>query len=94
MKDYLNKSFSEEIVNMNPMPPLKNVFFKHYDRKVMLGEINFLKMNMDKDAFICLSTDQSHDMTREDIINLCISMKLNLQEAEELMISAGYEKIV
>ncbi len=94
MRKYLDENFSEEVVNANPQPPLKNVFFKIYDKKIMRGEINFLKMNMDKDAFICLSTNQDHDMTRDDIIDLCISMKLTLAEAEEMMISAGYEKIL
>lgn len=93
MRDYLNMTFSKEVENENPNPPLKTVFFRFYDKKIMRGEINFLKMNMDKDAFISLSTAQDPEMSRDDIIDLCINMKLSVEEADEMMRAAGYEKI-
>ena len=48
---------------------------------------------MDKDQFICLSTAQDPEMSREDLINLCVNMKLTKEEAEAMMAAAGYEEV-
>lgn len=92
MKKYLDENYSLEVLNDNPDIPFKAVFFRLYDRKIMSGEINFMQLNMDKDAFISLSTNQEHGMSREDIIDLCVNMKLTLKESCDLMESAGYIK--
>lgn len=92
LEEYLKTQYQEEITNFNPKVPFKNMFFGLYDKKVKTGEISFMKMGMDKDAFICLSTDQDHELSRDDIARLCFKMKLTLFEAEEMMESAGYEK--
>ncbi len=93
MKTYLEQSYTAEPTNPNPDTPLRIVFFRYYDRKIASGEISFSKLKMDKDAFICLSTAQDPEMTKEELIDLCINMKLTKQEADEMMLSAGYEKL-
>lgn len=90
MKEYLEKAFSEEPINENPKTPLKTIFFRLYDRKIASGEIGFNNLKMDKDAFICLSTNQDPEMSRDDIISLCVNMRLTQEEAESMMLSAGY----
>lgn len=93
MKTYLYETYRDEPTNNNPETPFRIVFFRYYDRKIASGEITFSKLKMDKDAFICLSTAQDPEMSKEDIINLCVNMKLTKEEADEMMQSAGYEKI-
>ena len=93
MREYLSSTYSLEPTNENPNTPLRIVFFRYYDRKIASGEITFSNLKMDKDAFICLSTAQDPEMSRDDIIDLCINMKLTKEEADEMMISAGYEKV-
>ena len=90
MREYLENAFSVEPINENPETPLKTVFFRLYDRKIASGEIGFNNLKMDKDAFICLSTDQDPEMSRDDIINLCVNMRLTQDEAECMMLAAGY----
>ncbi len=92
MKKYLEETYSKEVVNENPDIPLRVVFFRIYDRKIASGEISFKNIKMDKDQFICLSTAQDPEMSRDDVINLCINMKLTTKEADEMMLAAGYEK--
>ena len=92
MREYLNKVFSAEPVNDNPETPFRVVFFRFYDRKIASGEICFSHLKMDKDAFICLSTAQDPEMSKEEIIDLCVKMKLTVEEAEQMMCSAGYVK--
>lgn len=93
MREYLEKAFSEEPTNENPETPLKTIFFRYYDRKIASGEIGFNNLKMDKDAFICLSTDQDPEMSRDDLICLCVNMRLTKDEAENMMLSAGYELV-
>lgn len=93
MREYLEKTYSVQPVNDNPEIPFRIVFFRIYDRKIASGEISFSQIKMDKDQFICLSTAQDPEMSRDDIINLCINMKLTKNEADDLMISSGYEKV-
>ncbi len=93
MRQYLEETYSQEVANENPDTPLRVVFFRIYDRKIAAGEISFKNIKMDKDQFICLSTAQDPEMTRDDVINLCINMKLTKEEADEMMIAAGYEKL-
>lgn len=93
MKEYLEKTYSLEPVNSDPDTPLRVVFFRLYDRKIASGEIAFSGIKMDKDQFICLSTAQDPEMSREDLINLCVNMKLTKEEAEAMMAAAGYEKV-
>ena len=93
MKEYLEKTYSLEPVNSDPDTPLRVVFFRLYDRKIASGAITFSGIQMDKDQFICLSTAQDPEMSREDLINLCVNMKLTKEEAEAMMAAAGYEKV-
>lgn len=93
MKEYLEKTYSMEVVNENPQVPLRVVFFRLYDRKIASGEITFSGIKMDKDQFICLSTAQDPEMSRDDLINLCVNMKLTREEADQMMLAAGYEKV-
>ncbi|MEE1037576.1 MAG: hypothetical protein U0K95_00290 [Eubacterium sp.] len=93
MREYLKNKYGLEPTNENPEMPFRVCFFRLYDRKIASGEITFSKLNMDKDAFICLSTAQDPELTREDIINLCINMKLTEEEADRMMQSAGYEEV-
>ncbi len=93
MKEYLEKTYSLEPVNSDPDTPLRVVFFRLYDRKIASGEITFSGIKMDKDQFICLSTAQDPEMSKEDLINLCVNMKLTKEEAEAMMAAAGYEKV-
>lgn len=90
LREYLENKFTEEPENENPQTPLRVVFFRYYDRKIASGEISFSRLGMDKDAFICLSTAQDPEMTREDLIDLCVNMKLTEDEASEMMRAAGY----
>ena len=90
MREYLEKTFSQEVENENPETPLRVVFFRLYDRKIASGEIGFNNLKMDKDAFICLSTAQDPEMSRKDIIDLCVNMKLSKDEAAQMMCAAGY----
>lgn len=93
MKEYLEKTYSMEVVNEDPQIPLRVVFFRLYDRKIASGEITFSGIKMDKDQFICLSTAQDPEMSRDDLINLCVNMKLTREEADQMMLAAGYEKV-
>lgn len=93
MREYLINKYSEEPLNNNPETPFRIVFFRLYDRKIASGEITFNQLKMDKDAFICLSTAQDPEMSRDDIIELCINMKLTKEEADNMLISAGYVQV-
>lgn len=90
MREFLDRVFSKEVENNNPEIPFRTYFFRIYDRKIASGEIGFNTLKMDKDAFICLSTAQDPEMSRKDIIDLCINMKLTKEEAIQMMCSAGY----
>ena len=90
MRDFLDRVFSMEVENENPDLPFRSCFFRIYDRKIASGEIGFNTIKMDKDAFICLSTAQDPEMSRDDILDLCINMKLTKDEAIQMMCSAGY----
>lgn len=93
MKIYLENNYTEDIINENTEPSFRAVFFRIYDRKIASGEITFSSIKMSKDAFICLSTAQDPELSRDDIINLCINMELSKEEAEQMMLAAGYGRI-
>lgn len=93
MREYLENRYGKEPTNNNPETPLRVVFFRFYDRKIGSGQITFGELKMDKDQFICLSTAQDPEMSKEDLINLCVNMKLTKEEAELMMESAGYEAV-
>lgn len=92
LKEHLEATFVDETIEGVDYK-FKNVFFKHYDRKILAGEISFKNLRMSADKFILLSTAQEVRFSRRKIIDLCLRMNLNKDESEELIESAGFQRV-
>lgn len=88
MKKYLEKHVSEESENEAGL--YAKTFFKYYDKKIASGEITYKELKMDQNDFMSTCTDNSFIIERSHLIELCDKMKLEMDEAIELIQSAGY----
>ena len=91
MKNYLKEKINLEQADVEQTFHI--TFFRFYDRKIASGEITFSQTGMKKNHFTKLCTTKTCDMTRDEIIDVCINMKLDLDQSVELLASAGYFEI-
>lgn len=62
----------------------KQLFFRHYDRKVTFGEISFSRTGIKKDEFTRLCTEDDFAFDRETLAGICMRMELSEEETAEL----------
>ena len=67
----------------------KNLFFRHYDRKICDGSITFSQLGISKMDFTRFCTEDNFVFDQETLERVCIVMKLTDVEKAELLEAAA-----
>ncbi len=66
----------------------KQLFFKHYDRKVSSGEMSFSQTGISKNDFTRVCTEEDFAFDRQSLSLICDRMEITGEEREELFAAA------
>lgn len=66
----------------------KQLFFKHYDRKVSSGEMSFSQTGISKNDFTRVCTEEDFAFDRQSLSLICDRMGITGGEREELFAAA------
>lgn len=66
----------------------KQLFFRHYDRKVSSGEMSFSQTGISKTDFTRLCTEENFAFDKESLTLICQRMHLTEEEQAELFAAA------
>lgn len=67
-------------------------FLNFMIRRLLRGEVSFLRSGFNKAEFVAMCSGIDFEMTEEKAIDYCEKLKLNEEESLELMKAAGFEK--
>ncbi len=83
MDDIIEKEYDGEI-------SFSAAFFRLYDKKIASGEITFSSLKMSKAEFTAMCMNSEYIPEIQNVLELCNKMKLEKNEAETLLNTAGY----
>ena len=83
-------SISEYIDNNKNENKFQKLLFNHIDRKNLTDSEVYNKVNIDRRLFSKIRSDNNYHPSKETVILLAISLELNEDELEDLLLSASY----
>ena len=83
-------SISDYIDNNKNENKFQKLLFNHIDRRNLTDSDVYNKVNIDRRLFSKIRSDSNYHPSKETVILLAISLELNEDELEDLLLSASY----
>ena len=85
MNESLNKFLSQ-----NKTKSFRELLFSFIDRSGLKDSDVYRKAGIDRRLFSKVRCNENYVLCKENILKLCVSLRLNLDDTSELLESAGY----
>lgn len=85
MNEKINKYLSQ-----NKTMSFKDLLFSYIDRSGLKDSEVYSSAGIDRRLFSKIRCNSNYVLCKENILKLCISLKLNLEDTSKLLESAGY----
>lgn len=85
MNEKINKFLSQ-----NKTESFQDVLFSYIDERGLKDSEVYKKAGIDRRLFSKVRCNENYILCKENILRLCVSLKLNIEDTSRLLKSAGY----